>query len=231
MNDEARLHSPGLSETTPITPARSASSALLDFEVPIRMARGQAAALHYAVEEASADDSLYGAAEALTRQLDALYNQWADAVEKRRQDQPTASSAPPLPEDTGRTLGPGHLDMVHERISQAIGISHMIFAAVHNRENLPDNAEDAAWGQQRLLEEAVEHLNEYTRERAERASQERQQAQPRSKDVDAALSRLKRLDNMMAYPAPNSEDERLLEEAIELLQGDWQAEELDTDAA
>ncbi len=75
----------------------------------------------------------------------------------------------PLPDDTGRTLGPGHIDMVHERIDQAIGIAKMMYAGIGDLGNLPDGGEDAAWGQQRLLEEAIEHLNEYTRERAEQA--------------------------------------------------------------
>lgn len=75
-----------------------------------------------------------------------------------------------LPEDTGRTLGPGHLDMVHERIDQAIGISKVLFAAIGNPD-LPENAEEAAWGQQRLLEEAIEHLGEYVRERAKGAQE------------------------------------------------------------
>ena len=74
-----------------------------------------------------------------------------------------------LPEETRSTIGPGHLDMVHERISQAIGIAEALHAAIHNRDNMQPNTEDACWGQVRLLEEAREHLSAYEVESAETA--------------------------------------------------------------
>lgn len=207
----------------------------------------------------------------------------------------TATPRKHLPEDTGRTLGPGHLDMVHERIDQAIGIAQTLYAVIANPNNLPAGAEQAAWGQERLLEEAVEHLNEYTRDRAEQARQpvsfeskpppagragidfnlvedltsaviariagahlliedrllgehgagdalhavlddvqakvlrvkkhaaevERQAArQPVHQNaIDAAVVRLKRLEEVIANDAPEKEDLQLLENAIALLEG------------
>jgi hypothetical protein len=60
----------------------SARNALLDFEAPLRMARGQADAIHGAL--ADTDESLAGAAEALERQLDEIWEQWEQAVETER---------------------------------------------------------------------------------------------------------------------------------------------------
>jgi hypothetical protein len=131
----------------------------------------------------------------------------------------TATPRKHLPEDSDRTLGPGHIDMVHERISQAIGIAQMMHAAIHNRGNLMEGAEDAAWGQQRLLEEAVEHLSEYTRERAEDARREAARQPLHQNALTAAVIRLKRLEGSIANHAPEKEDLELLADSIALLEG------------
>ena len=74
-----------------------------------------------------------------------------------------------LPEVTRNTIGPGHLDIVHERLEMAIGIADALFAAIANRAEMPERVESACHGQVRLLEEAREHLSAYEVESAETA--------------------------------------------------------------
>jgi hypothetical protein len=133
----------------------------------------------------------------------------------------TAETTPrkPLPEDTGRTLGPGHIDMMHERLSQAIGIAQMMHAAIHNRGNLMEGAEDAAWGQERLLREAVEHLEEYLRERAETRRQEAGGQPLHENAINGAVLRMKRIDNRLAELGATDDDHKVLDDAVALLQG------------
>lgn len=85
----------------------------------------------------------------------------------------TATTQKPLPEETRTTIGPGHLDMLDERITQVIGIAEALYAALSNPEDLQPGTEGACWAQKRLLEEAREHLAAYYHARAEEARQAR----------------------------------------------------------
>jgi hypothetical protein len=125
----------------------------------------------------------------------------------------------PLPEITRNTIGPGHLDIVHERLDMAIGIADALFAAIANRAEMPERTESACHGQTRLLEEACEHLSAYQVERAEAGRHEAARQPINSNALAAAVERLNKLSNVMANHAPNNEDFDLLLEALALLEG------------
>lgn len=124
----------------------------------------------------------------------------------------------PLPEDTGRTLGPDHIDMVFERLEEARGISSLLYSAVGRGELLPE-ADLACMGQRRLLQEAEEHLGAFYDQVREERRRDGARQPINQNAVTAALARLKRFDEILAVHTPNDDDHRLLDEAIDLLEG------------
>lgn len=209
MNDENRLHAAGASTTL------GTLSEIRNLSIEAD------AALSLLDQFPASRDSVGIARERLGKAIDLIND--LEQLEKPSPDTcattTTGSPRKPLPEDTGRTLGPGHLDMVCERISQAIGISQMMHAAIHNRGNLMEGAEDAAWGQERLLREADEHLVEYLRERADTRRQEATRQPLHENAINAAVLRMKRIDNRLSELGATDDDHKVLDDAVALLEG------------